>query len=91
MKQLTLKEVAGRMNIAPESLTRAISGNPTLSTLKNLADTLDVDITDLFYRTKPSSEVNAIVCWGTQALVAENLNELKDIIHQIEAALNTTA
>lgn len=46
-KGLTMKDVAAKMNMAPESLSRAIHGNPTLSTLCALADALEVPVSRL--------------------------------------------
>lgn len=54
---LTLKDLANKMGIASESLSRALNGNPQLATLENIAKCLDVDICDLF----PSSKTNNIV------------------------------
>ena len=41
-------ELAKKMDIAPESLTRALQRNPQYSTLKTIADTLGVSVRDLF-------------------------------------------
>ena len=35
---IQLKDLAQKMGIAPESLSRAINGNPQLSTIKNLSE-----------------------------------------------------
>lgn len=48
-KGITLKQLAEKMGIPPESLSRAISdkGNPTLSTMRNIAEALGVPIAEL--------------------------------------------
>ena len=48
-KGITLKQLAERMGVPPESLSRAISdkGNPTLSTIRNIAEALSVSVVDL--------------------------------------------
>jgi len=45
-KGITLKQLAEKMGVPPESLSRAISekGNPTLSTMKNISDALGVSV-----------------------------------------------
>lgn len=43
-KGLQLKDVALLMKMAPESLSRALHGNPTLSTLCSLASALEVPV-----------------------------------------------
>jgi transcriptional regulator with XRE-family HTH domain len=45
---IALKDLADRVGIARESLTRALDGNPTLSTLQGIANALNVNVRDLF-------------------------------------------
>jgi transcriptional regulator with XRE-family HTH domain len=45
---MKMYELADRLNIAPESLTRALQRNPQYTTLKAIADTLEVSVRDLF-------------------------------------------
>lgn len=51
-KGITLKDLANKIGIARESLTRALDGNPTLSTIQGIADALEVNVTELFEPTK---------------------------------------
>lgn len=44
---IQLKDLAERMNVKPESLSRAINGNPHLSTLENIANALKVGVAEL--------------------------------------------
>lgn len=46
-RDMTLKELAEKMNIKPESLSRALGGNPHLSTMKNIANALGVEVVEL--------------------------------------------
>lgn len=50
-KETSITELAQRMDIKQESLSRTINGNPTLSTLENIAKALGVEVTDLFEKT----------------------------------------
>lgn len=43
-----LKELAELMGIKPESLSRALNGNPQMSTIQAIAKALKVNIADLF-------------------------------------------
>lgn len=56
---LTLKQLAERIGIAPETLTRSISenANPTLATLRQIANALDLQVVDLFDRTDATHQV----------------------------------
>jgi len=47
-KGMQLKDIAEKMGIARESLTRTINGNPTIDTLVKIADALEVDVIELF-------------------------------------------
>lgn len=47
-KGIQLKDLASKMNISPESLSRALHGNPRLSTITSIANALDVNISELF-------------------------------------------
>ena len=48
---LQMKDVASKMGITPESLSRSIHGNPSLSTLHSIADALDVPVSHLLSET----------------------------------------
>ncbi len=80
---LQLKDLAARMGIAPESLSRAINGNPQLSTLKGIADNLGVSISDLFTKHQ-QVPLNAIIVYKDKTFVAYDLNTLKLCIEEIE-------
>jgi len=47
-KGITIGDLAEKMQMARESLSRAINGNPTLDTLEKIAQALDVPISSLF-------------------------------------------
>jgi len=49
-KGIRLEEIAKAMGIKQESLSRSINNNPTLETLKGIADALNVGVVDLFER-----------------------------------------
>ena len=55
----TLKQLAEKMGINPETLTRAISenANPTLSTLQKIAVALDLDIAELFVSSNSADQI----------------------------------
>lgn len=60
-KGMTMQQFAELLGVTRDTLTRNINGNPTLETLKRIANALEVDITDLFVRNTPDSEVNGFV------------------------------
>ena len=76
-KGITIKELAKKMDIAPESLSRGINGNPQLSTIRKIAEALDVSVTDLFDRNE--DELLAIVVCDGKTYTANTKTELKAI------------
>ena len=76
-KGITIKELAEKMKIAPESLSRAINGNPQLSTIRKIAEALGVSVTDLFDRNE--DELLAIVVCDGVTHTATTKAELKKI------------
>lgn len=76
-KGITIKELAEKMDIAPESLSRAINGNPQLSTIRKIAEALGVSVTDLFDRSE--DELLAIVVCDGKTHTATTKQELKAI------------
>ena len=55
----SLKQLAEKMGINPETLTRAISenANPTLSTLQKIAVALEMDIAELFVSSNSADQI----------------------------------
>lgn len=49
-KGFSIGQLADKMEIHRESLSRAINGNPTIETLDKIANALEVHISDLFER-----------------------------------------
>ena len=47
-KGITVSQLAEKMGIKQESLSRAINGNPTLETLGKIANALDIPMWQLF-------------------------------------------
>jgi len=80
-KGITIKELAEKMDIAPESLSRAINGNPQLSTIRKIAETLGVSVTDLFDRSE--DELLAIVVCDGVTHTATTKAELKAIADKL--------
>lgn len=51
-KGLTMQEVASRLGITYQSLYDSIKGNPTLKRLQDIANALDVEVSELFESSK---------------------------------------
>ena len=72
---ITMKELAIKMKIAPESLSRALNGNPQLSTLEAIASNLNVILSDLFSLQNTTS-LHYIILHDGNTYIAEDLNSL---------------
>ena len=72
---LTLKDLANRIGIAPESLSRTLNGNPQLSTLEAIASNLNVNLSDLFASSSTIS-LRSIIVPDDTTYIAEDLNSL---------------
>lgn len=79
---IQLKELAKGMGIVPESLSRAINGNPQLSTIKSIADNLGISISELF-AVKEQIPLNAIIVYRDKTYIAQTLSELKLYVNEI--------
>lgn len=77
-KGITIKQLSEKMKIAPESLSRAINGNPKLSTIRKISEVLGVSITDLF--ESDENELQAIIVYAGVTHTASTKEELKRIV-----------
>lgn len=74
-QNMTLKDLANKMEIAPESLSRALNGNPQLSTLESIAKYLGVNLSDLF-SSSPTISLHSIIVHDNTTYIADDLNSL---------------
>lgn len=59
-KGFSVTSLAEKMEMKQVSLSRIINGNPTIETLQKIADTLNVDIRELFEPT--NEDTNDFTC-----------------------------
>lgn len=85
-RSMTLKELAEKMGIKPESLSRALGGNPQLSTLENIANALGVGVAELLTGGRSyeslTSDFTAMVVEEGKTYLFHSKSELKDWINQ---------
>lgn len=70
-KGVTQKDLAERLNVKQETVSRQISGNPTLNTLKDIASALDVEVKDLFTESLPDENDIFIIKDGRQISIGK--------------------
>lgn len=78
----TLKGLAEKMDIKPESLSRALNGNPQLSTLENIAKALGVGVAELLTGGRSyeplTSDFTALVVKDGKTYLFHSESELKN-------------
>jgi transcriptional regulator with XRE-family HTH domain len=83
-KGLLMKELAAKLNITPESLTRAIKGQTQLSTIRNIAAALNVSVAELVKEKESTSQVlRGYVEIGRNNIYHfDSLAKLRNILHR---------
>lgn len=82
---MKMYELAEQMNIAPESLTRALQRNPQYTTLRTIADTLGVSVRDLFKggdndTTSPNKEMQGCIFYNNEMFIFNSRQELDEFL-----------
>ena len=75
---ITMKELAERMQIAPESLSRAINGNPQLSTIRKIAECLNVEVVYLFIPMSDEAKSMPLPQFQSQKNPLQNIPQISD-------------
>lgn len=82
VRGFTLKGLAEKMDIKPESLSRALNGNPQLSTLENIAKALEVGVAELLTGGRSyeplTSDFTALVVKAGKTYLFHSESELKN-------------
>jgi transcriptional regulator with XRE-family HTH domain len=79
-KGLTVQDLADKMEMKRESLSRAINGNPTFETLEKIANALGVDITELFAPSSSGGIIGVIRIGDTNY----NINSVSDLARLLD-------
>ena len=82
---MKMYELAEKMEIAPESLTRALQRNPQYTTLKTIADTLGVSVRDLFKGDEtatPSKDMRGCIFYNGEIFTFNSRKELENYLKQ---------
>lgn len=80
---LTMQDIADKLEITRDTLTRNINGNPTIGTLSKIAEVLEVNLTDLFVNNT-TDELTALIQHRGDFYKANTLQELEDIVKKIK-------
>lgn len=84
-RKILMKDFADMIGIKRETLTRSLKGNPQYSTLKAIADGLEVSVPDLFKTHKATPVINGFVSVnGNSPVHVGSVKDLKKIISNLE-------
>jgi transcriptional regulator with XRE-family HTH domain len=88
---ITLKELAERMEVSPEAVTRMLSenGNPTLSTLENIAKALKVEVFELFDNFSSDMLVRGYLEVNDRIHRINNFSDLQEIYYKLSSQNET--
>ena len=88
-KGITLKELAERMEVSPEAVTRVLSdnGNPTLSTLVNIAKALNVQVYELFDDFNADLSVRGYLEVGDKIHRINTFNDLQAVYNNLASQI----
>ena len=81
-RKMQLKELAGKMDVDPAALTRALSGNARLDTMQKIATALGVSMKSLF---EPQDGVEGYIRIGERVYQFNSRNELNQLLNKSES------
>lgn len=76
---ITMAEIAERIGISPVNLSSSLNGNPTLNRLQEVANILEVDISELFVASKTTSDIRGYIEYGGEVYIVKNEDDLRRI------------
>ncbi|TAI48985.1 helix-turn-helix domain-containing protein [Flagellimonas allohymeniacidonis] len=89
-KGMTQSDLAKKLGISQETISRQIGGNPTLKTITDIANALDVDIRELFRPTKGGELLNGFVQYKDKVYVINNRKDLESLLEKLNTQTNYT-
>lgn len=81
-KGISRNDLAEKLNINPVSVSRLINGNPTIETLKKIADALDVSVPELF-ASQQTSDFTAMIDYQGELKRFNTIEELKRFLDKV--------
>lgn len=80
-KGITLGELADKMSIKRESLSRAINGKPNLETLEKIAEALNVKVVNLF---EDSSGTIGVIRHNDKSYEINSIHDIERVLEEIK-------
>ena len=86
---LSLSELAKKINIARETLSRGERWNPSLKTIESIAKALNVSVIDLFVdqsQTQGDTKITGAVRVGDHAYLINSIQDLQNLLEQLKGS-----
>ena len=84
-KGVTMQEIAEKIGISPVNLSASLNGNPTLNRLQEVADILEVQISDLFIKEN-QTEIRGFLEYKGKVYRINGMSDFKSLTNVIESA-----
>ena len=81
---MTMAQIAEKLGINPITLSQSLNGNPTLSRLKEVADVLGVDVSELFVQPKGKLNIHGCIFVDGKPFVVQSKKELLKLAKTLE-------
>lgn len=83
-KGMKMSDIAKAMNINPVNFSASINGNPTVGTLYKIANTLNVDIHELFLFKAPIQEVTGYLEVRGEIIKVSNRSDILKVLDMLD-------
>ena len=80
----TIQQVADSIGLQRSSLANTIGGNPTVETMRKIADAIGCDIADFFADESNKKKLTALIDYKGTLYRADNIGELEMIVKEIK-------
>lgn len=77
---ITMQDLAKKMGVTYQALYAAVSGNPTIGKLGDIAKALEVNVVDLFEGNSQDSEVNGYIKVKGTLYEVHSFEDLRELI-----------
>ena len=75
------EDIAKLMEIKPETLSRALNGNPTLITLQQIAGALNVPVSELFEDSNSEGEIYGVIVIEGKPVKINSIKDLEKLVN----------
>lgn len=90
-KKMTMAELAKTIGINRVNLYNSLNGNPTYSRLKEVADVLGVEVSELFKKNTEGVSINGYIEIDEEIYKVSSLSDIKNLVKTIEEAIQMFA